>query len=273
MQKPTDQPVSLFGHREPSTDWPSMSSLALVTGGGSGIGAATVRELARRGNSVVVVDLDLDAAQSVVSGVALPAGAQAIARACDVTIPADVDRVVAEALQLTGRIDVVVNCAGLAGRSDKLELLGLDDWARVVDVNLWGVAHVARAVTPILREQRSGAVVNVASIAGIQGSRGQVPYSAAKAAVIGLTQAMAKELMSAGVRVNAVAPGFIRTPMTDEMTAQIKEAWRLDRLVLGGDLGLPEQVASCIGFLCSPEASFVTGVTLPVDGGFILGYP
>lgn len=250
-----------------------MTPLVLVTGGGSGIGAATVREFAQRGYSVVVADLNLEAAESVIASLKLSAGAQAVALACDVTSPEDVVGLVQGAVQLTGRLDAVVNCAGLAGRSDRLESLGLDDWVRVIDVNLWGVVHVSRAITPILREQRAGAVVNVASIAGIQGSRGQVPYSAAKAAVIGLTQAMAKELLSSGVRVNAVAPGFIRTPMTNEMTSQVKEAWGLDRLVLGGDLGSPEQVASCIGFLCSSAASFLTGVTLPVDGGFVLGYP
>lgn len=115
--------------------------------------------------------------------------------------------------------------------------------------------------------------MNVASIAALQGSRGQIPYAAAKAGVVGLTKAAAKELMSAGVRVNAVAPGFIATPMTDAMPESLKEAWRLDELALGGGFGTADQVAQCIEFLASDEASFVTGVTLPVDGGFRLGYP
>jgi NAD(P)-dependent dehydrogenase (short-subunit alcohol dehydrogenase family) len=250
-----------------------MTPTALVTGGGSGIGAATVRELARRGFSVVVADLTLESAESVVQALQLADGAEAYAVACDVTSQDDAHRVVDEMMTRLGRIDAVVCCAGLAGKSGRLEVLETNDWARVFDVNLWGVAHIARAITPVLRAQKYGAVVNVASIAGIQGSRGQVPYSAAKAGVIGLTQAMAKELLSSGVRVNAVAPGFIRTPMTNEMSSEVQEAWGLDRQVLGGGFGEPEQVASCIAFLCSADASFVTGVTLPVDGGFVLGYP
>jgi NAD(P)-dependent dehydrogenase (short-subunit alcohol dehydrogenase family) len=251
-----------------------MSTSALVTGGGSGIGAATVRLLTGRGMDVTVLDLDGAAAAAVVASIEdEEVRARSAAIACDVTSPDDVDRAVSAAFTRTARLDAVVCCAGLAGRSARLESLTLAEWQQVVAVNLWGVVHVSRAVTPVLREQRSGSVVHVASIAGVQGSRGQVPYSAAKAGVIGLTQAMAKELLQFGVRVNAVAPGFIRTPMTDDMTEQVREAWGLDRMVLGGTLGSPEQVAACIGFLCSDDASFLTGVTLPVDGGFVLGYP
>jgi 3-oxoacyl-[acyl-carrier protein] reductase len=183
-----------------------MTSLALVTGGASGIGAATVSHLAGRGYAVVVADLNLAAAEEHAATLVLETGAIAVPVACDVTSPSQVEAMVAVAADVTGRIDAVVSCAGFAGPSGRLEVLSLEDWSRVVDVNLWGVAHVSRAVAPLLRRQRSGSIVNVASVAGLQGSRGQVAYSASKAAVIGLTQAMAKELLTFGVRATPSRP-------------------------------------------------------------------
>jgi 3-oxoacyl-[acyl-carrier protein] reductase len=249
-----------------------VKDLAIVTGGGSGIGAATVRRFAARGLHVIVADVRLESAAEVAAEVS-ESGAGATPVACDVTQPESVANLVASSNRDGGQIAVLVNCAGIAGRSARLEDYTDRELAAVFDVNLLGVALTIRAVGPIMRSQRRGAIVNVASIAGMTGSRGQVPYSGAKAGVIGITSAAAKELMDAGVRVNSVAPGFIRTPMTNEMSDQIKRAWRLDQLALGRDLGSPEHVAACIDFLASDAAAYVTGVTLPVDGGFHLGYP
>lgn len=248
------------------------TSIAIVTGGGSGIGAATVRRLAKRGLDVVIADRNLVTAQAVADEVRATGG-QARAVACDVTKSDEVDSLITGARAGNATIDLLVNCAGLAGRSGRVDELSADEWRSVIDVNLASVMLTARAIGPVMYRQRSGSIVNVASIAGLRGSRGQVAYSGAKAGVIGVTMALAKELMGAGVRVNAVAPGFIATPMTDSMPEQIRQAWRLEDLVLGGGFGTADQVAACIDFLGSEAASFVTGVTLPVDGGFTLGYP
>jgi NAD(P)-dependent dehydrogenase (short-subunit alcohol dehydrogenase family) len=249
-----------------------LTDVAIVTGGGSGIGAATVRRLAARGLHVVVADVRFDAAAAVAAEV-IEAGAEATPVACDVTNQDSVTALVTHATEGGRPVAVLVNCAGLAGRSARLEDYAEQELNRLFDVNLKGVVLTIRAIGPVMRSQGRGAIVNVASIAGLNGSRGQVPYSGAKAGVIGITKAAAKELMDAGVRVNSVAPGFIATPMTDEMSDRVKKAWRLDQLVLGRDLGTPEHVAACIDFLASDAAAFVTGVTLPVDGGFRLGYP
>lgn len=243
---------------------------AVVTGAASGIGAATVRRLRTRGLRVVLVDRDVARAEALANSIAEQDGPELRVLGCDVTQPDDVD---AAARNLDGELDVLVNCAGVAGASARLEQLSLEEWHRVVDVNLWGVVHWIRATTPIMRERGGGCMLNVASVAAIQGSRGQVPYSGAKAGVVGVTIAAAKELMSWNIRVNAVAPGFIETPMTDEMSEQMRTDWRLGELVLGGRLGQADEVASCIEFLTSDDASFLTGVVLPVDGGFHLGYP
>jgi NAD(P)-dependent dehydrogenase (short-subunit alcohol dehydrogenase family) len=249
-----------------------MAGVALVSGGASGIGAATVRRLADAGHSIGVVDRDVEATHQLTEEVTRASGVRAIPIVCDVTVPEQVAAAVEEATSL-GPLRIIVNCAGLAGRSGRVQDLPLDVVTQVMDVNLWGTLNMLRSAAPALMRAGGGAIVNVASIAGLQGSRGQVPYSAAKAGVIGLTYAAAKELMADRIRVNAVAPGFIATPMTDEMPATLKERWGLERMVLGGGLAQPEQVASCITFLASADASFVTGVVLPVDGGFRLGYP
>ena len=246
------------------------TSVALVTGGGSGIGAATVRRLAARGLSTVVADVAKSAAESVAAEVSGPAPSVAVS--CDVTRADDLANAVEMAADI-GDLDVLVCCAGLPGDAVRLEAFPLEDWQRVLEVNTMGVVHALRAVTPGMRARGRGAIVTVASIAGVSGSRRQVAYSGAKAAVLGITMATAKELMADGIRVNSVAPGFIATPMTEAMTARTREAWRVDQLALGGRLGQADEVAAAIDFLASDEASYITGVTLTVDGGFTLGFP
>lgn len=248
----------------------SATEVALVTGGGSGIGAATVRRLADRGVATVIADLNLAAAEALAAEVGDTSSSLAVR--CDVTAPADLEAAV-EAATALGDLAILVCCAGWPGSSAKLDEFSLEDWHRAIDINTMGVAHALRAAAPGMRERGRGAIVNVASIAGITGSRGQIAYSAAKAAVLGITRAAAKELMRDGVRVNAVAPGFIATPMTDAMSDKIKEAWRIDRLTIGGRLGAAEEIAAAIDFLCDPAASYITGETLVVDGGFTLGSP
>jgi len=245
--------------------------VAIVTGGASGIGAAIVGRLARAGHQLVIADLKAGPAAELADSCAA-VGVQARGMACDVRAQADVAAVV-DAAAAFGTITTLINCAGLAGRSARLERHSDEEWRAVLDVNLAGVILCTRAVSPILRSQRRGSIVNIASMAGLVGSRGQVVYSAAKAGVIGLTKAAAKELAADNVRVNAIAPGFIDTPMTEEMTDEIKAAWGVDRLTLNGRFGTADEVAAAAEFLAGPGASYITGVCLSVDGGFVLGFP
>lgn len=248
-------------------------SVAIVTGGGSGIGAATVHLLASRGVSTLVADLDVDAAERVAREASASTGARATGLRCDVTNPDDHASAVAEVESWEGTLDTLVCCAGNPGASAHLQDLPLETWDFVNQVNLMGVVHAIRAVSPTMRRHRRGSIVTVASIAGLTGSRAQVAYSTAKAGVVGLTRSAAKELMREGVRVNAVAPGFIQTPMTDALPDSARETWRVDRVTVEGRLGRSEEVAAGIDFLCSDAASYITGQVLTVDGGFTLGWP
>jgi 3-oxoacyl-[acyl-carrier protein] reductase len=245
--------------------------VAIVTGGASGIGAAVVGRLAGQGHAIVIADLSGDGAAEL-AGSLTDTGATAQGVACDVRDQSSIAAAVGAAQEL-GTLTTLINCAGLAGRSARIDRHSDEEWRAVLDVNLAGVILFTRAVAPILRDQQRGVIVNIASMAGLVGSRGQVVYSGAKAGVIGVTKATAKELMVDNVRVNAVAPGFIDTPMTETMTDEIKSAWGVDRLTLNGRFGTADEIAAAVQFLAGPDASYITGICLSVDGGFVLGYP
>jgi len=234
---------------------------ALVTGGGSGIGAATSRRLAAEGASVVVADLNGDGAREVAGEI------DGRAVTLDVTVP----RSVKDAVEATGPFDVVVNNAG----NDRFGFFSNTDealWDFVVDVNLKGVFAVTHAVLPAMHERGAGCIVNVASEAGRVGSQGSAVYSAAKAGVIGFTKAIARESARYGVRCNAVAPGPIETPLLNSAPAQLGDLGnRLKQGMIDATamrrIGEPEEVAAAIVFLASDDASYVTGQTLNVSGG------
>ncbi len=239
---------------------------AIVTGGGRGIGRATVLALAEQGVDVAVaVGRDLRAAEEVAAG-ARERGGRAFVRQADVASWEQVESLVQATLEQFGRLDFMVNNAGIT--RDSL-LLRMDDdaWDAVLDVNLKGVFHGTKAaIRPMLR-QKSGRIVNVSSVLGLTGNAGQANYCAAKAGIIGLTRATAKEVASRGITVNAVAPGFIETRMTAELPAGVAEELR-KRIPLGR-LGTPEDVAGVIVFLCSDASAYMTGQVLVVDGGMI----
>jgi len=236
---------------------------ALVTGGASGIGRAVALQLAANGASVLVADLSLEAAEAVVAEVAA-AGGTARALRTDVTDADDVAAMVAAAAEL-GPLRIAVNNAGIAGPSAPLAEYPTDGWQRVVDVNLTSVFTCLRAELPALAAAGGGAVVNTASILGSVGFAGSAAYVSAKHAVVGLTKTAALEGAAQGVRVNAVGPGFVRTPLLalDEAT----EA-HLTGLHPLGRLGTSEEVASLVTFLVSDAASFITGSYHLVDGGY-----
>jgi 3-oxoacyl-[acyl-carrier protein] reductase len=238
--------------------------VAVVTGGSGGIGRAVVLALAAEGCHVGVVGGHDLAAAEAVAREAEALGITALARRADVSDAAQAEAAVAEVAERFGRLDILVNNAGIT-RDGLLLRMTEADWDAVLDVNLKGAFHCTKAALRSMVRQRRGRIVNVASIVGMMGNPGQANYAAAKAGLIGFTRAMAREVASRGVLVNAVAPGFIQTRMTDALPESAREA--MQRQIPIGRLGQPEDVAPVVLFLCLPEASYITGQVLVVDGG------
>jgi 3-oxoacyl-[acyl-carrier protein] reductase len=228
---------------------------ALVTGASRGIGRAIAAELARAGASVVIgYRSGVEEAQALAQEI----GARAVQ--ADVSKPEDAARLVEEA----GDVDILVNNAGLT-RDGLLARMSDDDWRTVIETNLSSVFYTCRAVTRPMMKKRGGSIVNISSIVGVHGNWGQTNYGASKAGIIGFTKSLARELGSRGVRANVVAPGYVKTQLTDVLPEEATKAM-LDNTPLGR-LGDPEDVAGAVRFLCSDEASFITGEVLLVDGG------
>jgi len=238
----------------------------IVTGGSRGIGAAIAALMAEHGAGVLVSGRDADRVQTAVKAME-GLGGRVVGLAADAAKREDVDRLVDAARQEFGRLDVVVNNAGIT--SDALLVrMKDDDWDRVMDVNLRGAFLLTRAAAKVMMRQKSGRVINIASAAGAMGNAGQANYSAAKAGLIGLTKASARELAHWGILVNAVAPGLIET----DMSAAIPEAARQAFLaqVPVGRIGTAREVAEVVGFLAGDGASYITGQVFHVNGGLYM---
>ena len=240
--------------------------VCLITGAGQGIGEATALKFAREGAVVVACDLKPEQVEAVAQA-CRAAGAQAEGHVMDVTDRAQVDAVVARVLAAHGRIDVLVNNAGIT-QDARLQKMTLEQFDRVIDVNLRGVFHCSQAVSNQMVSQGSGVILNASSVVGLYGNFGQTNYAATKFGVIGFTKTWARELSPKGVRVNAVAPGFIKTPMIatvpDKVLDDLAQKVPLKRL------GQAEEIANAYAFLASDEASYITGAVLEVDGGLTL---
>jgi 2-dehydro-3-deoxy-L-rhamnonate dehydrogenase (NAD+) len=233
----------------------------LVTGAGRGIGLAIARRLAADGARVALLDRD----QPAVEGAARELGAEALPLVADVTRGSEVEAAVRGVVERWGRLDIMVNNAGITGRSFPIWELADEDWERVLRVDLTSVFLCCRAAVRVMRRQRAGRIVNIASIAGKEGNPTLVPYSAAKAGVIGLTKALAKEVATEGILVHAVAPAVIETDILKQM-----EKSTVDLLVSKipmGRVGRPEEVAALVAWLASDECSFSTGAVHDLSGG------
>lgn len=240
--------------------------VALVTGSTRGLGRAMAERLAAEGASIVVTGRDGRRAQEVAEQL-VAQGHQAIGLALEVSDAASVANALNEIEERLGPVDILVNNAGI-NRDMLLVRMDEEAWEEVMRVNVTGAYRLAKGVLRGMMKRRWGRIINVSSVVGLIGNPGQTNYGASKAALIGFTKSLAREVASRGITVNAVAPGFIQSDMTDALSAEQKE--RLAEKIPMGRIGRPEEVASCVAFLASDDAAYITGHTLVVDGGLAM---
>jgi NAD(P)-dependent dehydrogenase (short-subunit alcohol dehydrogenase family) len=234
---------------------------AIVTGGATGIGEAICKRLADAGATIAVADLNGGAAAETAA--LLPHNSFGVR--VDVADPASVKAAVAEILRRTGRIDILVNNAGVAGKSAPIQDQTDEDFARVMAINVNGVFYFCRAVIPHMRERKYGRIVNIASIAGKEGNPNMIAYSGSKAAVIGMTKSLGKEVATEGICVNAISPAVVRTKILEQLTAQ-QVSYMTDKIPMRRT-GEPGEIAAVVHFLASPDCSFVTAQCYDASGG------
>jgi 3-oxoacyl-[acyl-carrier protein] reductase len=238
----------------------------LVTGAGRGIGREIALKLAQAGANIAVCDVDLATAQSTASEIE-KLGRKSLALKADVSKASDISEMVSAFLRTFTSLDILINNAGIT-RDGLIMRMKEEDWDLVLDINLKSAFLCCKEASRHMMKARSGKIVNIASVVGIMGNAGQVNYSASKAGLIGLTKTLAREFASRNIQVNAVAPGFIQTAMTDKLSAAEKE--KLSAGIPSQKLGLPVDVANAVLFLASPLADYITGQVLAVDGGLAM---
>jgi 3-oxoacyl-[acyl-carrier protein] reductase len=240
---------------------------AVITGGSRGIGRAIALRLAEQGANVCISYRGNAAAADETVGAIQALGRTGLAVQGDVAQQEAADGVVKGALEAFGKIDILVNNAGIT-RDDLIMRMSIDAWREVLETNLFGAFYTIKAVSRPMLKARSGRIINITSVSGQAGQEGQANYSSAKAGLIGLTKATARELASRGITVNAVAPGFVLTELTQDLRDDLK-ALLIERTPLGR-FGTPEEIASAVAFLASDEAGYITGQVLAVDGGLVM---
>lgn len=239
---------------------------AIVTGSARGIGKAIAEKLADEGANIVVVDVNMEASEETAKELA-GKGVKTMAKKVNVVNYEEVAELLNDVKKEWGSVDILVNNAGIT-RDNLIMRMSPEDFDLVINVNLKGVFNGIKAAFPVMMKQKSGKIVNIASVIGVMGNVSQANYSASKGGVIALTKTAARELAKRGVNVNAVAPGYIRTPMTDQLSDQVKNG--ILEMVPMNKMGEPEDVANTVLFLCSNESDYITGQTLIVDGGMVM---
>ncbi|MGQ9701705.1 MAG: 3-oxoacyl-[acyl-carrier-protein] reductase [bacterium] len=237
--------------------------IALITGGASGIGAAIAKKFIENGAAVIIVDID----QELGNATAKQLGEKAFFYYMNIADEQSVNDTINQILNTFAKIDILVNNAGIT--NDKLLIrMTKEDWERVININLTGTFLVTRAVVKNMMKQHYGRIVNIASVIGMMGNAGQANYAASKAGIIGFTKSCAKELASRNITVNAIAPGFIETKMTEKLPDEVKQMYF--KLIPLGRFGKPEDVANLALFLCSDQADYITGQVIAIDGGMVM---
>ncbi len=240
---------------------------AIVTGSARGIGKAIAETLAARSANIAVVDLRMELAEETANEISAKLGVEAIAIEADVSNQESVKAMVKSAIDKFGKVDILVNNAGIT-RDGLIMRMKEEDWDMVLNINLKGAFNCAQALARPMMKARYGRIINISSVSGVTGQAGQANYSSSKAGMIGLTKALAKELGSRNITVNAVAPGFIETVLTHDLPEEIKDISM--KLTPMGRFGQPQDIANAVAFLAAEESSFITGVTLQVDGGMVM---
>jgi 3-oxoacyl-[acyl-carrier protein] reductase len=240
---------------------------AVVTGGSRGIGRAIVLRLAQQGADIAFSYRGNEAAAKEVVAEVENLGRRAVANPGDVTKPEAAEALIAAALGAYGKIDILVNNAGIT-RDDLIMRMSIDAWRDVLETNLFGAFYTTKAVMRPMLKARAGRIVNITSVSGQAGNAGQANYSSAKAGLIGLTKATAREVASRGITCNAVAPGFVLTELTSSLSDTIQEGIRTATPL--GRFGTPEEISAAVAFLASDEAAYITGQVLGVDGGLVM---
>ncbi|MFO7810642.1 MAG: 3-oxoacyl-[acyl-carrier-protein] reductase [Candidatus Delongbacteria bacterium] len=241
--------------------------VAIITGSARGIGRAIAEKYAAKGASVVISDILQDKADETAVEIAEEFKTRTLAVKTDVSVYKQVEDLIKQTTEKFGKIDIIVNNAGIT-KDNLIMRMSEDEWDMVIDVNMKGVFNCTKAVTRPMMKQRSGRIINITSVVGEMGNPGQINYSASKAGVIAMTKTTAKELGSRGIRVNAIAPGFIVSEMTDRLSDQAKES--LTKLIPVGSLGHPGDVADAAVFLASDMSDYITGQVINVDGGMVM---
>jgi 3-oxoacyl-[acyl-carrier protein] reductase len=237
--------------------------VAIITGSARGIGKEIAKKFLSEGAKVVISDVNAEACAETVKEF----GANSIAIPCNVTVKAEVEKLVDETKAKLGSVDIVVNNAGVT-RDALFVRMKEEDWDLVLNINLKGTFLMSQAAAVVMMKQRSGKIVNIASVSGLFGNAGQANYASSKAGIVALTKVTARELASRGVNVNAIAPGFIRTAMTDKLTEDIKA--NINKQIPFGRMGEVEDIANTAVFLASDKSSYITGQTLAVCGGLTM---
>jgi 3-oxoacyl-[acyl-carrier protein] reductase len=241
--------------------------VAVVTGGAQSIGRAIVDRIAKAGVDIVIADIQLEKAQASAKEVAAATGRRVIALPVDVSSTSSAAEMIEQAIAQMGRVDILVNNAGTT-RDNLILRMDESDWDKVLDINLKGAWNCSKAIIRAMMKARYGRIVNMASVSGLAGQAGQTNYSASKAGLIGFTKALAREVASRGITVNAVAPGFVPTALTQDLPPDLKDA--LMKMIPVGRWGTTDEIAYAVEFLAADEAAYITGHVLSVDGGMVM---